>query len=121
MIGAAFLGVAIAIYVLLAVGLPLGDFALGGKYKVLPPKYRIICVIVIILQLFFILILLQTGGVLPLIFSRKVTKGICIFFAVYISLNVIMNSFSNSKKERYVATPLSMVAAVCFWITIIGS
>lgn len=120
-IGSVLLGIAIGIYVLLVLGLPLGEFALGGKYKILPPKYRIMCAISIAIQLFIMLILLQTGGIVPLLFSEKVTKGICIFFAVYLSFNVIMNSFSNSKKEKYVATPLSLGAAICFWVTVLNS
>jgi len=37
--------------------------------------------------------------------------------AIYLSFNTIMNFISKSKKEKYVMTPLSFVAAICFWIT----
>ena len=33
------------------------------------------------------------------------------------NVNTIMNFISKSKKEKYVMTPLSFVAAICFWIT----
>ena len=52
---------------------------------------------------------------MPLMFPFMVTKVICIILAVYLSLNVFMNLFSKSKKERYIMTPLSLIAAVCFW------
>lgn len=102
---------------LICCGLPLGEFTMGGRYKVLPGKLRILAVFSLPVQLFAILILLQAGGYITMWFSDGVTKYVCIFFAVYLSLNTIMNLFSTSKKERYVITPLSLISAVCFWVT----
>jgi hypothetical protein len=116
-LGAITFGVAMVMYILLVLGLPLGEFALGGKYKVLPLKYRIVCAVSVFVQLFAILIILQTGGVLPLLFSRNITKGICFFFAVYLSLNVMMNFLSKSKREKWIVGPVSLITAVCLWLT----
>lgn len=118
-LGAFTFGIAVIIYVLLVLGFPLGDFALGGKYKILPAKYRIICGVSVLIQLFAIMIILQTGDVLPMLFSWNTTKGICFFFAIYLSLNVIMNFLSKSKKEKWIVGPISMVTAICFWLTAI--
>ena len=115
--GAITFGVAVIIYILLVLGCPLGEFALGGKYKILPVKYRFICTVSVFVQLFAIMIILQTGGMLPLVFKQDITRGICFFFAAYLTLNVIMNFISNSKKEKWVVGPISLVAAICFWIT----
>ena len=111
-----FLGIAI-MTILVACGLPLGEFTMGGKYKVLPPKMRFAAWLSLVIQLFAIIIILQTGGLIPLLFPLGLTKGICIFFTTYLSLNTLMNFSSKSKKEKYVMTPLSLVAAICFWIT----
>lgn len=116
-LGALLFGLVAVLTILITFGLPLGEFTMGGKYKVLPPKLRIVSGLCVLIQLFAIVIILQTGGLMPLWFPANVTKYICVFFAAYLSLNAIMNVFSTSKKERYVATPLSVVAAVCFWIT----
>lgn len=116
-LGALVFGIATIIYILLALGFPLGEFALGGKYKVMPIQFRIVCAISVLIQLFAIVIILQTGGIIPLLFSLKATKMICFFFAAYLSLNSIMNALSNSEKEKFIVTPLSVIAAVCFWIT----
>lgn len=114
----AFLFVIVAIMtILVACGLPLGEFTMGGKYKILPKKLRFMAVISFAIQIFAIIIILQAGGLLTLWFSETATKYICIFFAVYLSLNTVMNFLSNSKKEKYFATPLSIAAAICFWIT----
>ena len=57
------------------------------------------------------------GGFISLWFSAKITKIIGIVMAVYLSVNTIMNFLSKSKKEKYIMTPLSLIAAICFWIT----
>ena len=116
-IGAVAFSVVIILSVLIICGLPLGELTMGGQYKVFPKKLRIVLVTQLILQIFFVIVILQMGGFIPLCFSEKVTKIICIVMAVYLSLNTVMNFVSKSKKEKCIMTPLSFVAAVCFWIT----
>ena len=116
-IGAIAFSVVIILSVLIICGLPLGELTMGGQYKVFPKKLRLVLVTQLILQIFFVIVILQMGGFFPLWFSEKVTKIICIVMAVYLSLNTVMNFVSKSKKEKYIMTPLSLVAAVCFWIT----
>lgn len=111
-----FVGITI-MTVLVALGLPLGEFTMGGQYKVLPKKFRVMAVVSVAIQMFAIVIILQAGGFVPLWFSQKTTRYICIFFAAYLSLNTIMNFSSKSKKEKYVMTPLAFIAAICYWIT----
>ena len=116
-IGAITFSVVIILSVLIICGLPLGELTMGGQYKVFPKKLRIVLVTQLIFQIFFVIVILQMGDFFPLWFSKKVTKIICIVMAVYLSLNTIMNFVSKSKKEKCIMTPLSFVAAVCFWIT----
>ncbi len=116
-IGAVAFGSAAVIYLLLICGAPLGEFALGGKYKVLPGKYRVICAVSVVVQLFAVMIILQTGRIIPFIFTPQATRIICFIFAGYLSLNVVTNFLSKSKKEKWVTGPLSLITAVCFWLT----
>ena len=116
-LGAVLFGVIAIMTVLVACGLPLGEFTMGGQHKILPKKFRITAVISVAIQIFAMIIILQAGGLLPLWLPFKVTKYICFFFAAYLSLNTIMNMISKSKKEKYVMTPISLIAAICFWIT----
>lgn len=116
-IGACLCLVVIILSVLLICGLPLGELTMGGQYKVYPGKLRIVLVVQLILQVFFVITILQAGGFMPLWFSYKSTKIVCIVMAVYLSLNVVLNFISKSKKEKYVITPLSLMTAICFWIT----
>lgn len=116
-IGACSFSVVIIITILIICGLPLGELTMGGQYKVFPKKLKAMLVAQLLLQIFFVVIVLQMGGHIPLWFSYNVTRVICIIMSVYLSFNTIMNFLSKSKKERYIMTPLSLLTAVCFWIT----
>ncbi len=118
-IGAALFSAIAIMTVLVACGLPLGEFTMGGQHKILPNKFRIMAIVSVAIQIFAIVIVLQAGGFISLWFSPSITKYICFFFAAYLILNSLMNLISKSKKEKYVMTPLSVVAAVCFLITAI--
>ena len=115
-LGAVIFGVIATMTILVACGLPLGEFTMGGQHKILPKNLRVAAVISVAIQFFAMIIILQAGGFIPLWFSFKVTKYICFFFAAYLSLNTIMNMISKSRKERFVMTPLSLIAGICFWI-----
>ena len=116
-LGAVLFGVIAIMTVLVACGLPLGEFTMGGQHKILPKKFRVVAVILAAIQVFAMIIILQAGGFISLWLSFKLTKYICFFFAIYLSLNTIMNMISKSRKEKYVMTPLSLIAGICFWIT----
>ena len=103
--------------VLLIIGLPLGEFTMGGRNKVLPPMYRIFAASSIILQLFGTAMLLQGGGLMNMWLAGKVIKIICFVFAGFFAVNTIMNIISPSKKEKYVMTPLAAIEACCFAVT----
>lgn len=116
-LGSVLFGIIAIMTVFVACGLPLGEFTMGGQHKILPKKFRLASVVSVAIQIFAIIIILQAGGFIPLWLSFKVTKYICFFFAAYLSLNTIMNMISKSKKEKYVMTPISLIAGICFWIT----
>ena len=116
-IGALLLLAVAIMEVLLIIGLPLGEFTMGGRHKVLPPMYRIFAASSIILQLFGAAMLLQGGGLMNMWFAGKVIKIICFVFAGFFAVNTIMNIISPSKKEKYVMTPLAAVEACCFAVT----
>ena len=99
-IGASVFSVLIVLSFLIICGLPLGELTLGGQYKVFPKKLRLILVTQLILQIFFVIIILQMGGFMPLWFSENTQKIICIVMAVYLSLNTVLNLISRSKKRK---------------------
>ncbi len=119
-LGASLLAIIAVFNVLIIIGLPLGEFTLGGKYKVLPLKMRVLSGISILIQLLAMVSILQVGEMISEVISMSVAKGICIVFAIYLVLNTIMNFFSHSKKEKYVMTPLALISSVCFFCTFFG-
>lgn len=119
-IGAIAFSVVIILSILILCGLPLGELTMGGQYKIFPKKLRLVLAIQLLLQIFFVIIILQLGGFVSLWFTARTTKIIGIVMAVYLSLNSVMNFISKSKKEKYIMTPLSLIAAVCFWMTVLS-
>ena len=117
-IGAGAFSVVIVLSILIIYGLPLGELTMGGQHKIFPKKLRMVLITQLVLQVFFVIIILQMGGFIPLWFSVRVTKIIGVVMAVYLSLNTLMNFVSKSKKEKYIMTPLSFITAICFWITV---
>ena len=115
--GAVLLFIAAFFEVLLIAGLPLGEFTMGGRHKVLPPVMRSIGTASLLTQVFAGLILLQAGGFMSMWFSSEVTRIICYVFAGFFVINTIMNFCSTSKKEKYTMTPLALIEAVCFLLT----
>ena len=116
-IGAILLVAVAVMEVLLIIGLPLGEFTMGGRYKVLPPMFRVFAALSIILQLFGAAMLLQCSGLMAMWFASNVIRIICFVFAGFFAVNTIMNLISPSKKEKFVMTPLAAIEAACFAIT----
>ena len=116
-IGAVLLLIVAVMEVLLICGLPLGEFTMGGRYKVLPPVMRVAAASSILLQLFGAAMILQGGGIMSMWFSSNIIKIICFVFAGFFAVNTVMNIISPSKKEKYFMSPLAAVEAVCFAIT----
>lgn len=105
------------LYITLVAGLPYGDFAMGGKYKVIPKQMRIACAVSVLVQIVAILVVLQTGKVISIGLPQGIAKGVSYFFAAYLALNTVMNLLSKSKREKLVMTPLSLLTAICFGLT----
>ncbi len=61
-VGANLMLVVIILSILLLFGLPLGELTMGGQYRVFPKKLKILLVTQLVLQIFFVIIILQMGG-----------------------------------------------------------
>lgn len=117
--GAALLFIAAVFEVLLVAGLPLGEFTMGGRYKILPPVMRGAAVFSLLTQVFAGLILLQAAGFMGMWIPFGAMRIICYVFGGFFVINTVMNFFSTSKKEKFVMTPLAAIEAACFLVTAI--
>ena len=119
-IGAALLTIVIVMSILLICGVPLGEFSMGGKFgKKWPPKIRLLGLTQLLSQLFALYIILAAGAILPYFFNKDVTRVVCYVFSAFFFFNTALNIISPSKKEKFVMSPMSLGAAVCFLITAI--
>ena len=107
--------------VLLAIGLPFGRAAYGGKYETLPKNLRIMSLIAVGIFVFGIIIVLERAEIITILNNVILTGIVVWIFAVYLTLNTLMNAASKSKWEKLIMTPISLVIAVCcFILAIIG-
>lgn len=115
----AILFVSMAVFqVLLSLGYPLGEFSMGGYYKVLPKKLRIASVANALILLFMGFVFLQhTNVVIGVDFLS--TNILVWVITIFLGINTIANLISRSKKERFVMTPLSGFAFIfCLFIAL---
>ena len=115
----AILFVAIAVFqVLLSLGFPLGEFAMGGYHKILPKKLRIASAANALILLFMGFVFLQHTNVLNGMDFLS-TNILVWVITVFLGLNAIANLISRSKKERFVMTPLSgFTFILCLFIAL---
>ena len=110
----------IILQLLLALGKPYGRMAYGGKYEVLPTKYRIMSVfadVIFIVAIFFVLVKVELITVFP--FPDIANLGLW-FFAFYLGLNTLANVTSKSQSEKQIMTPISLITCICLFIIALG-
>lgn len=96
----------------LAIGAPLGEFTMGGKYPgKLPPCMRIAALVQIVILLFFTAIVVSKAGLA--LASLTGMAGIAIWFVLaFFVFGSFLNLSSQSKKERLLMGPLNLIALV---------
>ncbi|MBY8998163.1 MAG: hypothetical protein KGD60_10550 [Candidatus Thorarchaeota archaeon] len=110
----------IILQLLLALGKPYGRMTYGGKYEVLPTKYRIMSVfadVIFIVAIFFVLVKVELIAVFP--FPVIANLGLW-FFAFYLGLNTLANVTSKSQSEKQIMTPISLITCICLFIIALG-
>ena len=102
------------LYLLLALGKPLGYLAWGGNHlQKLPKELRIQSAVSIPGQLFAIFVLLKLG----IVFTNQGGIFILVFgyvFMIFFLINTVLNVLSKSNYEKYIMTPIALWIALCF-------
>ena len=97
----------------LALGAPMGEFTLGGKFPgKLPNKMRLAALVQILVLFIFTITVVSKAGIAFEKFYDASRIGIWVVFAFFI-LGSILNLSSPSKKERMLMGPLNVIALVC--------
>src|SRR5699024_12350919 len=100
-IGFACMIVIIPFHILLILGFPLGEFSLGGKYKVLPIKLRYVSAASVVILLLMIILLLYLDGIIHLPYSSRIFKYAEYFVCGYFIINTLMYLFLLCTKKTY--------------------
>lgn len=111
-----------SLHIMLSIGLPIGEYVLGGKNKIIPKEKRYINVVLALI--FLLLGLFYIGTAVPDLFeiSTIVSKIIMILYSVFLAYAVIGNIFfTKSKKEKIVMIPASAVGFVFSFLTLLLS
>jgi len=104
---------------LLALGLPFGRLAYGGKYEKLPSKMKIISLIGIVIFIFTSLSVLERAEIIIIFNNLMFVTVVVWIIAVYLTFITIMNAISKSKWEKLIMTPISLTLAICCFIVVI--
>ncbi len=111
-IGVSILFVIISIFQLfLALGFPLGDYAMGGFYRVLPLPMRVVSVANALILLVMAVTFLTYTNVLTG-FAFLPVHLLAWLFTLFLAINTLANFASKSAKEKKVMTPLSGLAFI---------
>lgn len=104
----------------LAIGMPWGEYSMGGRFPgKYPPAMRVSCIFQILLLAFIALIVLAKAElVLPGMYGFSRTA---IWFVTGFSvLSVVLNSITPSRKERRLWLPTAVVLLIASLIVALG-
>ena len=103
----------------LAAGAPLGRFAWGGQYRVLPTRLRIGSIVSTVLYAVFAVAVLDRGGMLSMLPEQAAQISVWVIAGLFL-LGAIPNLISRSKPERYVMAPLALLLSVLSLVVALG-
>lgn len=124
-IGAVSFLPSVALNIALALGAPLGMYAMNGRHRVVPKEVRRAFIVPIIMQFVSLWFLLTAGNVLPEALSqllpRIITTIFAFFFSLYMTFYMATVLFSTSRKEKMVMGFFAIVTTICYWATAFGT
>jgi len=107
------LGLLSLFQIALALGAPMGQFAWGGKHRILPHNLRIGSMLSLFIYVGIAVCLLSKSGIIHLIPQGTLLDILVWTTFAYLVLGVFMNAISRSKRERYTMTPVVILLAIC--------
>lgn len=106
------------LHVLLIFGVPIGEYVLGGKEKVIPLRKRWINGIFACIFYFLGVFYLGKAGIISFALPNRLSNGVMIGYTVFLAYAIIGNIFfTESKKEKIVMIPSSIICFICSFLT----
>lgn len=110
------------LHILLLIGMPIGEYVLGGQNKVIPLNKRWINLILAFVFLLLGLFYLGKAIYIPFKFSEVPSKIIMIVYSLFLAYATIGNAFfTKSRKEKIVMIPASITGLACSFATLLLS
>lgn len=110
------------LHIMLSIGVPIGEYVLGGKNKIIPKEKRYVNMILAFV--FSFLGVFYIGEAVPISFhfSDIISKIIMILYSLFLAYAIIGNIFfTQSKKEKIVMIPASVIGFICSFFTLLLS
>lgn len=114
------MGALAAFQAALIAGAPIGQFAWGGRDRILPTRKRIGSATSIALYAAFALLVLQRADLITVIPWPDFTNIAIWVLAAYFVLGIIMNGISRSLPERLTMAPLCALLAALTVLVALG-
>jgi hypothetical protein len=108
----ALFGGVLILQLLLALGVPLTGAAWGTQLDAQPGALQVASAVAALVVVFAMLVIAEKIGLLALFKRPRFINGVLWFFAAYLLLNAIGNALSPGGIEKWVMTPLALVAAL---------
>lgn len=110
------------LHIMLSIGLPIGEYVLGGENKVIPKEKRYTNIILAITFLLLGSFYISKAVYVPFQISKTPSKIIMILYSLFLVYAIIGNTFfTKSKKEKLVMIPASCIGFVCSLFTLLLS
>lgn len=106
----------------LTFGMPLGEYALGGTHRILPPKKRVLSGFVFCSFFIAGLSYLQKSGIITTILNATFVNIYLVIYTLFLACAIFFNGFiTKSKKEKYYMTPCTIVGFISSVFFLINS
>lgn len=100
------------LHLLLLLGFPLGEYVLGGYYKVMPIELRFINLIFMLLWTFSSYTYLVYGTIISSNLNIKTARKIIIAFTTFTTIAIFSSLLlTTSPKEKYLMTPFTLLVS----------
>lgn len=110
------------LHILLLFGVPIGEYVLGGKNRIIPKEKRYINVIFACVFLALGLFYLSQAKIINVYFPMSISMIIMIIYSLFLMYAIIGNVFlTQSKKEKILMIPSSVIGFICSLLTLILS
>ncbi|NIJ64039.1 hypothetical protein FHR20_000970 [Sphingomonas leidyi] len=103
----------------LIAGVPLGRFAWGGQYRILPARLRFGSGMAILIYGALALVILDRAGLIAILPSAW-SAGFAWATVFYLALALALNRISPSRAERRLMTPVAALLLCCGLVVAVG-